>query len=104
VTAYQIRFQTIQVMHMTVTLTLADLTDRTGLDVLGHLEREVTIPVIDGLQAQGDLIVVPHPNLGQVLLRYQPWREVPRTGIEVLRSRPGHRRAHHERRCLPDPP
>ena len=88
-TAYQIRFQTIQVMHMTATLTLADLTDRTGLDVLGHLEREVTIPVIDGLQAQGDLIVVPHPNLGQVLLRYQPWREVPRTGIEVLRSAAG---------------
>ena len=40
-------------------LTLADLTSRTGLDVLSHLEREAAIPVIEGLQAQGDLIVVP---------------------------------------------
>jgi hypothetical protein len=31
--------------------TLADLTARTGLDVLGHLEREVTIPVTGGIQA-----------------------------------------------------
>jgi hypothetical protein len=75
---------------MTTTLTLADLTDRTGLDVLGHLEREVTIPVIDGLQAQGDLIVVPHADLGEaIILRYEQWREVPRTGIEVLRSAAG---------------
>ena len=77
-------------MHVTATLTLADLTDRTGLDVLGHLERELTIPVIDGLQAQGDLVVVPHVDLGEVIiLRYQQWREVPRTGIEVLRSAAG---------------
>lgn len=75
---------------MTATLTLADLTGRTGLDVLGHLEREVTVPVIDGLQAQGDLIVVPHADLEEVIiLRYQQWREVPRTGIEVLRSASG---------------
>ena len=75
---------------MTATLTLADLTDRTGLDVLGHLERELTIPVIDGLQAQGDLVVVPHVDVGEVIiLRYQQWREVPRTGIEVLRSAAG---------------
>jgi hypothetical protein len=73
---------------MTTTLTLANLIDRTGLDVLSHLEREVTIPVIDGLQAQGDLIVIPHADLPGVL-RYLPWREVPRTGIEVLRSAAG---------------
>jgi hypothetical protein len=77
-------------MHMTAALTLADLTDRTGLDVLGHLERELAIPVIDGLQAQGDLVVVPHVDVGEVImLRYQQWREVPRTGIEVLRSAAG---------------
>ena len=44
-------------------LTLADLTSRTGLDVLSHLEREAAIPVIEGLQAQGDLIVVPFAAL-----------------------------------------
>ena len=50
----------------------------------------MTIPVIDGLQAQGDLIVVPHADLGEaIILRYEQWREVPRTGIEVLRSAAG---------------
>ena len=44
---------------MLTTLTLADLTARTGLDVLGHLERQMTIPVTDGIQAQGDLLVIP---------------------------------------------
>ena len=33
-------------------LTLADLTSRTGLDVLSHLEREAAIPVIAGLQGE----------------------------------------------------
>jgi len=33
-------------------LTLADLTSRTGLDVLRHLEREAAIPVIAGLQGE----------------------------------------------------
>jgi hypothetical protein len=33
-------------------LTLADLTSRTGLDVLRHLERAAAIPVIAGLQGE----------------------------------------------------
>ena len=45
---------------------LAELLDRTGLDVLDHLDRQVTVPVIDGLQAQGDLIVLPLGLLGRV--------------------------------------
>lgn len=40
-------------------MNLAELVDRTSVDVLDHLERESTIPVVDGLQAQGDLIVIP---------------------------------------------
>jgi hypothetical protein len=84
---------------MLTTLTLADLTARTGLDVLSHLEREVTIPVIDGLQAQGDLLVIP-----VALLAAEPqdrvrrnisiadsarWHEVPAPGLEVLRAGTG---------------
>ena len=38
---------------------LADLLDRSGLDVP---DRQLTVPVIDSLQAQGDLIVLPLAN------------------------------------------
>ncbi|WP_442810181.1 hypothetical protein [Streptomyces sp. W16] len=70
--------------------TLADLTRRSGLDVLDHLEREVAIPVVDGLQAQGDLIVVPYAFVARaVTLLTAAWREVPAAGIELLRSAAG---------------
>lgn len=72
-------------------LTLADLTRRTGLDVLDHLEREAAIPVTGRLQAQGDLIVIPFDWLdGQVGLWPDPrWQPVPAAGIELLRSAAG---------------
>ena len=92
-------FSYIMVMPlMRTTLTLADLTARTGLDVLGHLEREVTIPVIDGIQAQGDLLVIPIALLTEpqgrrwrdVYITDSPrWHEVPGPGIEVLRAGAG---------------
>jgi len=75
---------------MTSTVTLADLTARTGLDVLGHLEREMTIPVTGGLQAQGDLIVIPLSLLTDVVIwREAHWRDVPGQGIDVLRAAAG---------------
>ncbi|MBB5953592.1 hypothetical protein FHS29_000162 [Saccharothrix tamanrassetensis] len=40
-------------------MNLAELLHRTDLEVLEHLERQVEIPVLDGLQAHGDLIVIP---------------------------------------------
>ncbi|MFI6094394.1 hypothetical protein ACIA8G_02505 [Lentzea sp. NPDC051213] len=40
-------------------MNLAELVGRTNVDALDHLERETTIPVVDGLQAQGDLIIIP---------------------------------------------
>jgi hypothetical protein len=79
-------------------LTLADLTARTGLDVLRHLEREVTIPVIDGIQAQGDLLVIPIALLpldaqwigrNVSIADSAHWREVPGAGLEVLRAGTG---------------
>lgn len=75
---------------MTAPLTLAQLTERTGFEVLAHLEGEVTIPVIDGLQAQGDLIVIPLRLLPEVrLTSWARWRAVPRQGVELLRSAAG---------------
>lgn len=71
-------------------VTLADLTARTGLDVLAHLEREVTIPVVAGLQAQGDLIVVPLALLdGVTVPRHARWADVPAAGVELLRGAAG---------------
>lgn len=74
-----------------MTMTLADLTTRTGLDVLDHLERQVTVPVVDGLQAQGDLIVIPYADLEPrvAVSAYARWQDVPAAGIELLRSAAG---------------
>jgi hypothetical protein len=77
-------------MSMTGTMTLAELARRTGLDVLGHLEREVTIPIVAGLQAQGDLIVIPLALLDDVDVAFPVrWRPVPSAGVELLRGAAG---------------
>lgn len=66
---------------------LANLLDMTGLDVLDHLERDITVPVVDGLQAQGDLIVVPAAVLATVTTSPGAhWREVPASGVELVRG------------------
>lgn len=70
-------------------LTLADLTSRTGLDVLDHLERDAAVPVTGGLQAQGDLIVIPFDWLDVWVWPGVRWQPVPATGIELLRSAAG---------------
>ncbi|MFI6871213.1 hypothetical protein [Nocardia sp. NPDC050406] len=74
---------------MAMSLTVSELTARTGVDVLEHLERETAIPVLDGLQAQGDLIVVPFALLTGVIVPGFGWREVPSGGIEVIRGAAG---------------
>jgi hypothetical protein len=66
---------------------LAELLDKTGLDVLDDLQRQVTVPVIDGLQAQGDLVVIPADMINTVRLDVAPrWRPVPPEGIELVRG------------------
>ena len=77
-------------MSTSAPTTLADLTRSSGLDVLDHLEREVAIPVVDGLQAQGDLIVVPYAFVARAVTpTASNWREVPAAGVELLRSAAG---------------
>ncbi|MEU8247929.1 hypothetical protein [Nonomuraea sp. NPDC048916] len=74
-----------------MTVTLASLSQRTGLAVLDHLERSARIPVVDGLQAQGDLIVIPHAVVASSV-KFWPdsiWKDVPPEGVELLRGAAG---------------
>jgi hypothetical protein len=74
-----------------MTVNLASLSHRTGLAVLDHLEQQVTIPVIDGLQAQGDLLVVPLRLVAAAVAveASARWRKVRPTGLELLRGAAG---------------
>ncbi|MEV6336473.1 hypothetical protein AB0M12_17325 [Nocardia vinacea] len=76
---------------MPMTMTLADLTARTGFEVLDHLELEMAIPITDGIQAQGDLIVIPHALVRNAITEgpFARWRDIPNTGLELLRSGAG---------------
>ena len=39
--------------------TLANVVEATGFGVLDHLDKQVEVPVVAGMQAQGDLFVIP---------------------------------------------
>jgi hypothetical protein len=66
---------------------LEELLDTTGLEVLDHLELQLVVPVIDGLQAQGDLIVVPAVMVPTVRLwPGATWLPVPAAGVELVRG------------------
>jgi hypothetical protein len=72
-------------------VTLESLSRQTGLAVLDHLDRSVSIPVVDGLQAQGDLMVVPAAEISASLSFRQnaTWTDVPPEGVELLRGAAG---------------
>jgi hypothetical protein len=75
----------------TMTKTLADLTGATGLPVDPHLVQDLVIPVIDGIQAQGDLLVVPHVEVADQVRVHATatWLEVPPDGVELVRGAVG---------------
>jgi hypothetical protein len=74
-----------------MTVTLGSLSQQTGLTVLDHLEQSVSIPVVNGLQAQGDLIVIPYSVIAPSIRLWSNagWREVPPEGVELLRGAAG---------------
>ncbi|PHV68473.1 hypothetical protein [Williamsia muralis] len=75
---------------MNSTMTLSDLTALSGLEVFDYLDTEMSIPVVDGLQAQGDLLVTPADILPMVTPYSNAHPEqVSRAGIELLRSAAG---------------
>jgi hypothetical protein len=64
------------------TATLGQLIDKHGFDVLDHLDRDLEIPVHAGLQAQGDLFIIPaDPDHGS-----RQGAAVPPDGIAVIES------------------
>lgn len=64
--------------------TLSELIERHGVDVHEHLDRELTVPVLEGLQRQGDVIVIPVDAH-----RKTPTTKVPAQGIPVVRGEAG---------------
>lgn len=73
------------------TATLGQLIDRHGVDVLEHLDRQAAVPVLDGLQFQGDLAVIPQPGMPD-----RSTVEVPAAGLAVIEAAGGG----HEHRLL----
>lgn len=65
------------------TSTLATLVDTHGVGVLDHLDRQVTIPVLTGLQRQGDVLVIPTPHTDPATT------DVPVKGVAVVRGENG---------------
>jgi hypothetical protein len=72
-----------------MTMTLATLSWQTGMALLDHLDHTLTIPVVDGLQAQGDLIVIPLALVTTSVQIRPGWQRVPAEGVELLRGAAG---------------
>lgn len=71
-------------------ITLAQLAERTGVNPHDHLPDDIDIPVLSGLQAQGDLLVIPEIFLNDIVhAGNDGWAEVPNEGIELLRGAAG---------------
>jgi len=68
-----------------------DLTAETGLVVDLHLMLDMVIPVHDGFQAQGDLLVAPLAPLADRVRAAEgaEWHEVSPGGVELLRGLAG---------------
>jgi hypothetical protein len=66
-------------METATTTTLGEAIARHGIDVEEHLDREVLVPVLAGVQAQGDVLVVPRR-------RKPAATAVPRDGVAVVRG------------------
>lgn len=61
--------------------TLETLIKTHGIDVEAHLDREVTVPIITGLQRQGDVLVLPSKADAKT--------PVPATGTPVVKGENG---------------
>lgn len=64
-----------------MTTALAHLIDRHGVTVDDHLDRALIVPVLTGLQRQGDILVIPAKNHATT--------PVPATGVPVVRGENG---------------
>jgi hypothetical protein len=62
--------------------TLAEVTEAHGFEVYEYLEASAEVPVVAGLQAQGDVIIV--PARGRDARSDRSWAVVPAEGIPVV--------------------
>jgi hypothetical protein len=65
-------------------MNLAEVTRVTGFEVLEHLEADLEVPVNEGLQAQGDLLIVPISGKGDATLARRSGSYVLAEGIAVI--------------------
>lgn len=63
--------------------TLAALIDEHAVDVLDHLDRQASVPVLTDPQAQGDVSVLPDPDGTPATT------PIPTTGVAVVRGENG---------------
>jgi hypothetical protein len=77
---------------------LSDVIRRHDFGVLGELDPEAAIPYLNGLQAQGDVIIIPVKMTGQGTRRSDPGDPVPADGVAVVPAGPGR----HEHRLFAD--
>lgn len=61
---------------------LSELIDRHGIDVDAHLDRELSVRVLTGVQRQGDVLVCPDPKASATT-------PVPVSGVPVVRGEAG---------------
>jgi hypothetical protein len=64
------------------TAILSDLISAHGVEVLDHLDRQMSIPVLTGLQRQGDVIIIPDEKASAKTV-------VPNSGTPVVRGENG---------------
>lgn len=64
-----------------MSVTLGEVTRTYGFEVLDHLETEVGVPVNSGLQAQGDLFIIPVSEVTA-----DTGEDVPAKGIAVIQA------------------
>lgn len=79
-------------MTTTTTTTLGHLAGAHDFQMLEHLEHDAEVPVLDGLQAQGDLFIVPGGDasrLGWPARKGSGAYAVPAAGVAVIEATSG---------------
>jgi hypothetical protein len=77
---------------------LSDMISRHGFQIPGELDREAAIPYRGGLQAQGDVIIVPAVMTSDGTRLFDPGDPIPAEGVAVVPAAPGR----HEHRLFAD--
>lgn len=78
--------------------TLSEAIGRHGFDVLDQLDRQAAIPYLDGLQPQGDTIIIPLAEVDGQVTFAGPGKPISRAGVAVVEAVSGG----HEHRLFAD--